>query len=266
MYKYIYIMTTCICLTSKGKQCKNHIKKDSKFCWLHQNCKKTITEIKMPIPAPIPLPILAPVEIKKPKRSIVGLNSAGIPVFKRAEKYTQNGTSKLNTHEDYKQLDAKTLIKQNPKELDKVYMILYNRGDLNENTLDDLISAGWDINKTSKEYYGDGLNTPLCHAAEYRNDEVTELLLDKGADPNIVSGQTLAVESVVAGHSADDKGEEGEKVGGILDLLFQNGAKLVMRKWFYKEFLLEPYNRDATMRFFIETFKVYDIDDWPTYK
>lgn len=268
-------MTICICLTISGKQCKNHVKKDnnSKFCWLHQNCKKTITETKassstsVPLPRPIPIEVKVPMEVKKPEKSIVKVNSAGIPIFKEAEEYyTHTEPPKLDDSEEYKNVSAMTLIKNNPDELDKVFVILKDRNDLHESELDALISAGWDINKASIEYPGESMNNPLGTAAEYRNGPLIELLLKKGADPNIISGGHLAVELVVSGHSAGYYGTDGQMLAKILNLLSQYGAKLVMRKWFYQEFLEDAYYRDPYMSRYISIFKTYDVAEWPTYE
>lgn len=59
-------MNHCQCLTVLGKPCKNSAIKNSKFCSVHQNCKKINTETKS-TSVPIPIPIIAKDSIKESK-------------------------------------------------------------------------------------------------------------------------------------------------------------------------------------------------------
>lgn len=48
----------CQCLTLKGKQCKNSVKDDNIYCYLHKLCASPVLQVQpgtMPVPAPAPV-------------------------------------------------------------------------------------------------------------------------------------------------------------------------------------------------------------------
>jgi len=255
-------MSRCCCLTTTNKQCSRQTQKNSIYCWQHQKCQTNFCEQKH-IPAkktpltlkkkhiPVkktPLTIkIEPIPIPAKKNPLTPKNRQLI--FKIADNYeTENRnfenleeiipTNELrNPGEHYKKW-----IQQYPDQLHQIYALLMY--EMTPQILDDLLKAGWNINKVSSYYPADQHNeTPLGSASEYRHVLLVKMLLDKGANPNIIGGST-PIESAFSGHSAGSAGKDVEDIEAIIKDLLKHGAFPVVRQWFYDEFLIQYSNTE----------------------
>ena len=100
------------------------------------------------------------------------------------------------------------------------------------------MAAGWDINGTSEVYDKDDMINPLAYASKERNYDLVKLLLEKGANPNLVSGDPiiiagLPIEYVICGAWYMSKSKNGDEIAKIIDLLISYGGELIIRKVVY---------------------------------
>src|SRR5437867_4020276 len=84
-------MVRCACFKADGKQCTRDAKKESIYCWQHQNCKKPMSgiiskSIPKPIPGtfPVDVPKVVPMpasraEIKKPPSETIIIPMPEVP-------------------------------------------------------------------------------------------------------------------------------------------------------------------------------------------
>jgi hypothetical protein len=105
---------------------------------------------------------------------------------------------------------------------------------MNGEFLDTLLNAGWDIDRPASNqcYYSDSdYCTPLISACEMRDAQLVKLLLQRGANPNVVFGNFSPLSSVISGHSAGSKGSNTEIVEDIIHQLFKHGALPFVFNW-----------------------------------
>jgi hypothetical protein len=170
-------------------------------------------------------------------------------------------------YDEYDLLDEKTfenilhLIKKNivsPKVGFELYM---NQSNINFNILDIFFNTYLlDINDL---YY---LPTDSCEpttllnsACEYRNFELIEYLLKKGADPNIKDIINYTpFQSLISGHSSIDIGEHANEIKNIIDFLLKYDAKLVLEQWQHDELYYSYIRQDNYFNDLLDNINIID--------
>ena len=251
----------CQCLKTDGKKCTRSVSKkvgdNINYCWQHQNCLKPAAIVPA-IGKKKPIKKKQPIKKKKPikkKVKVITISDEYPADYPTLEALLDE--DELDDPED----NYKKWIQLYPNRLDEIYVLV--KYGMTPEILQDLLDAGWDINKSSSVYPSESHNeTPLGSASEYRDVDLVKMLLEKGADPNII-GEATPIELAFSGHSAGYAGENPEDVEAIVRELLKYGAIPVVRQWFYDEFFMQySETENEFIKEFLKTVKKVDKEDW----
>jgi hypothetical protein len=120
--------------------------------------------------------------------------------------------------------------------------------------------AGYNLTKDDVAYFADRINinlhsnvypselggtTPLCSACEFRNINLVQYLLEKGADPNLEDNYGFTpLESAIVGHQPEDV-QHTEECEKIVRLLIDHGAQKTLREIISKNPHCDFYRKNS---------------------